>query len=85
VRVKCKGCGNIIVDTEKKICRIVKDEDYEIELKWEFGTQKLNLVPVSEKYVCMYCGREINIEVIEKRIPDIRNIVENGYDADGST
>jgi len=65
VRVKCKGCGQVLVDTEKGIDMIVYEGELEFDEEWKMKYEDRKYV------VCMNCGHKVEVEKLRKVIGDV--------------
>ena len=70
VRVKCKGCGGVLVDTDRGIENYV--EDWDLDIKATLKGQKLDLKRVG---VCTNCGHKFDI----KKLEDVLGRIQREY------
>ena len=63
MRIKCKKCKGVLVDTESGERNYVEEMDIDIRATWE--GQKLELVRVG---VCTNCGHKFDIEKLEEML-----------------
>ncbi len=80
VVLRCAGCREVIIDTKKGINQVTKMEDYELVAKTDIGEFGIGLKHVGTKYVCNYCGHEINTEKLREKginIEELMSLADN--------
>jgi len=82
VRIKCKKCLNIIVDTKKNISNGSIYVEYTL-VPSEIG-MNLELVPTAKYIVCNFCGNKISFDLLFERLKNenvikkIEEVVKSG-------
>jgi len=65
VRIACKGCGNILVDTGKGIKNYVREEEWKVEVDDRPGKFWLRPVKV-DVGVCINCGHRFSLRKLKE-------------------
>lgn len=69
VRIKCRGCGNILIDTEAGVNNTVMGSELTFDEEWRMRYEE-------RWVVCTNCGHKVEIE-------KLRKVIGNGFKSAG--